>query len=381
MSYECDGDMIKVIYGDYIDCYNAWSKDKTIRHVSASGGIITSIINYLLKNRFYDVAFCVDTYDYKEQLVTMPITRDDLMSDWENSNIPKSRYLPVSHENAILYIKQNEDKKVVLIGTSCAIKMFRNVIYSLKLQESNYLLIGLFCDRVFNYNIEKYFEDSLCRGKTINHFHFKNKESGGWPGNMKFYLDEGEILYKDKSERTKVKDYFMPERCMYCVDKLNVCADISVGDNYTDQNSNILGSNSVIIRTTQGLEAWNIAKGELEYERLDIDKLHKAQYLEGRLHNLYYSILKENIIKKELGVETFYNHNASTIEESLNYKFSWRTLLKRIRVGQLYDSKPDIIHLKLREDNKRAKSYKKIINMAERRWYLLIQFIMRIFQK
>lgn len=71
-------------------------------------------------------------------------------------------------------------------------------------------------------------------------FNFKNKDSGGWPGNMKFYFSDGKCVFKNKSERVKIKDYFKPERCVYCVDKLNVFADISLGDNYTDQNSSSL---------------------------------------------------------------------------------------------------------------------------------------------
>lgn len=77
---------------------------------------------------------------------------------------------------------------------------------------------------------------------------------------MKFIFTDGTVAYQDKAERVKIKNYFMPERCLYCIDKLNVYADISVGDNYTQQDSSLLGSNSVIIRTNIGMTVWESVK-------------------------------------------------------------------------------------------------------------------------
>ena len=104
----------------------------------------------------YDAAFMLDTYDYHRQLYTSPIFKDTFIN-WDNSSFQKSRYLPVSHEKAVCYIKEDEDKKAIFIGTSCAIRGLQNVISSLNRSVNNYLFIGLFCDRVFNYNIVNYY--------------------------------------------------------------------------------------------------------------------------------------------------------------------------------------------------------------------------------
>ena len=68
----------------------------------------------------------------------------------------------------------------------------------------------------------------------------------------------------------------MPECCLYCIDKLNVNADISVGDNFTDIESSELGSNSVIIRTAKGQKAWELAKDNLINVRIPIEKIIDA---------------------------------------------------------------------------------------------------------
>ena len=271
--YELKKDLIDTVMGNVSAAYNAWSKDAVIRHVSGSGGVVSTLISTLLKKNIYDSAFCVDSYDYHEQLRTNMVCAEEIPSDWENSTTPKSRYLPVSHENAIAYIKENPGKRIIFIGTSCAVRAIRKALRFCHADPENYLFIGLFCDKVFNYCITDYIQNELCQGKQLSQLHFKNKESGGWPGNMKLFFSDGSYTFLDKEERSKVKDYFMPERCLYCADKLNVNADISVGDNYTDQDSSPLGSNSVLIRTEAGAHAWARANNELVFNAFEKEKL------------------------------------------------------------------------------------------------------------
>lgn len=334
--YPLDSKPLEAVYGNCGNVYNAWSLNSDLRHVSASGGVVSNIIEFLLKSKEYDVAFCLDSYVYEKQLKTIPVTINDLKDNWKDSSTPKSRYLPVSHEDAVSYIKEHQDKKVIIIGTSCAIRGIRNVLNLLHKDSNKYLLIGLFCDKVFNYNIYDYYQNEFADGKKLSSLHFKNKDSGGWPGNMKLMFNDGQFLYLDKSERGKVKDYFMPERCLYCVDKLNVCADISLGDNYTKQNSSKLGSNSVIVRTQQGQKAWYNVCSQLEYYPLEKEELRDAQYLDGRLNNLYFAKLKQHLIKKNLNVELDLNKGIRLSENSAEYEQAWKLCLSRIKAGEVY---------------------------------------------
>lgn len=355
--------------GKCIELYNAWSRNEEVRHVSASGGIISTIIRCLLENGVYDTAFCVDAYDYSDQLTTKPVYVDEVLKGLENSSVPKSRYLPVSHENAVLYLKQNPDKRVILIGTSCAIRGLQNVISHYKLNRENYLLIGLFCDRVFNYNIYDYFsQDLFCEGKKLEQLHFKNKESGGWPGNMKLIFSDGSSAYVDKSERGKAKDYFMPERCMYCIDKLNVSADISLGDNYTGENDSPLGSNSVIIRTEAGLNAWNISKDNIEYVITTMDSIAKGQYLEWRLNNYHYSKLKQKEIKSD---EIDINKGVESEKDSSEYRWRWKKDLEKLRAGEIYCEHSDALDNQFKKAEKEKKKRTSLVKRVGSKIYRL----------
>lgn len=326
--------------GEVLATYNAWSKNPQLRHVSASGGVVSSIIREMLFRGGYDVAFSLDSYDYSKQLVTHEKHMQDT-EEWENTKLPKSRYLPVSHENAISYIKQHRGAKVIFVGTGCATRGICSSIQKLGLDRENYLLIGLFCDKIFNSDVYDYFADEkFCADKQLAELHFKNKESGGWPGNMKFIFSDGSSAYVDKSERMRIKDYFMPERCLYCIDKLNVCADISLGDNYTGQDDSPLGSNSVIIRTQRGLAAWEQSRDAIESRHIGLSDLIQAQAMEWRLNNRFFAQLKMKEIKEQIGenVELCGGVICERVPEG--FERAWKANREMLHAGEVYRSDP-----------------------------------------
>lgn len=370
--YESQIDRIAVQGKTLLTC-NAWSKSSEVRYVSASGGVVSTLVQCLLESQSYDMAFLVEGYDYHQQLLTKPVTKQDVQNIG-SSAYPKSRYLPVSHENAIAYLKKNKSKRIIFIGTSCAIRGFLSAVEQLHLPRENYLLIGLFCDRVFNYNVIEYYKQPMfCGDKKLTRLHFKNKESGGWPGNMKFFFSDGSTAYQDKSKRTKIKDYFMPERCLYCIDKLNVCADISVGDNYTQQNSSSLGSNSVIVRTKIGRDTWEKVNSLLEWSKVSMEQIVEAQYVDWRLNNLCYGKLKEKDILKHTGQKLVLNMGVTSNKNDGEYYERWKSGLQMLRAGEEYQSRPEKLEKQMRKDEKRRnqsalrKNFSRIYNFLKRR--------------
>lgn len=347
--YEPASSAEKTVTGTVLASYNAWSRDPELRHVSASGGVVSTLIRELLQKGAYDGAFCLDSYDYRQQLKTRLYTAEEVASAWNQSNAPKSRYLPVSHEDAVFYMKQNRDARLILVGTSCALRGLCAAIEKLKLNRENYLLIGLFCDKVFNYNVIAYWQDRYCSGAALTALHFKNKESGGWPGDMKFFPEGQDPFYVPLSDRARAKAYFMPERCLYCVDKLNACADISLGDNYTGKDESELGSNSVIIRTTAGEEAWAAAMEQLETRKIDIGDVQKAQAIDLRLDNLYFGDLRA----AQLGKDSDWNRGIPREKESADLRAAWKKSLKKIQAGAAYDAEPTVLKKQIKKDNKR----------------------------
>jgi hypothetical protein len=201
-----------------------------------------------------------------------------------------------------------------------------------------------------------YWQDQYCSGSKLTALHFKNKESGGWPGDMKFFLDNGKTFYVPLADRAKAKAYFMPERCLYCVDKLNVWADISVGDNYTGRDESHLGSNSVIVRTEAGLTAWSAVRSRMQICQIDIADIQAAQAIDLRLENLYYGDLKE-IGDLNPGIPR--QHDAD------GYIHSRKVKLKKLSSGAVYDTMPQVLTNQIRRDTKKPNP---IVRFFRRAW-------------
>jgi coenzyme F420-reducing hydrogenase beta subunit len=247
------------------------------------------------------------------------------------------------------YLKNHREKRVILVGTSCAVRGLLAAFQRLNLKRENYLLVGLFCDKVFNYNVIAYWQDRYCQGSALTALHFKNKESGGWPGDMKFFPEGQDPFYVPLSDRAKAKAYFMPERCLYCVDKLNACADISLGDNYTGKDESALGSNSVIIRTERGAAAWSTAEEQLQILPIDIADIQKAQAIDLRLDNLYFGDLRA----AQLGKDSDWNRGVPREKELADFGVAWKKALEKLRAGAVYDAEPTVLKKQIKKDNKR----------------------------
>lgn len=320
--------------GDYQAIYSAATKDNTRLQNAVSGGVVTELVYNLLQDEEYQAAFLIQTHQYQNHMLETEcvLKGDDL------SVTQKSRYLPVSQEKAVSYMLSHRDDKVVLVGTGCFVQGILNVIEAYKLNRDNYFIIGLFCDRTMTYDIVDYFsKHSALKGRELDSMYFRSKEVGGWPGGVRLETSKGEQVDLPNTERMKVKDYFHPERCLYCLDKLNKYADVSVGDNYTKENVDKRGSSSVIVRTDKGMRIWEQYASKFDWKESTIEKIRKSQHLHKRKDNISFAALKE----KELGT------NINEIGDFIAKKeITWKTKLRysmrrlKLKVGVQYEKHP-----------------------------------------
>lgn len=284
-------------FGKYHNMYTAWTLNAERRKNAVSGGVVTELVYNLLESGMYDSAFLIGTHQYQaRQAYTNRYTKEDSL---ENSQ--KSRYLPISQEKAAAYILSHREERVVLVGTSCFVEGIINIINSYHLKRENYFIIGLFCDRTMSWDVMDYFsEHPSLKGEKLKQFFFRTKDAGGWPGGVQMETDSGKVVRLPNTERMKVKDYFYPERCMYCLDKLNMFADISVGDNYTKEHSDTMGSSSVIVRTDMGVQVWEKYKSHFMCQESAPEQMKKSQHLARRKDNYWYAGLKEKAIGQRI---------------------------------------------------------------------------------
>ncbi len=273
--------------GAYQNILSVQAKNPALLENSASGGAVTQIIKHVLKEDLYQAAFLIEGYQYDNLLCTKLFSSASALE-----NTAKSRYLTVSHENAVRYILAHRDEKIVLVGTSCFVHSFLNLIKEYRLNRQNYLLLGLFCDKTMTYNVYEYFKQYKSLEQPLVHLYFKTKKAGGWPGNVRFAYQDGTHTDVPNTERMKVKEYFQPEACLYCLDKLNQFADLSFGDNYIEGNADKKGVSSVVVRTDVGEKVWDACRHLFHVSEDDAVELEASQHLAQRKQNLYFAQLK-----------------------------------------------------------------------------------------
>lgn len=305
-------------FGAYKEIYSAWSLDDKRRKNAVSGGVVTELVFRLLEEGVYQSAFLLDTHQYQNRV--LPVRRFTKEDSLEVSQ--KSRYLPVSQENAVAYMLQHREEKLIFVGTSCCVEGLIQVMQAYSLPRENYFIIGLFCDKTMTWNVMDYFDRYAIRKQSkMDTFYFRTKEVGGWPGGVQLTTESGETISLPNTARMKVKEYFQPERCLYCLNKLNFFADISLGDNYTGQASEKEGSNSVIVRTEEGERVWNQYGEAFHWEPSSEERVIASQHLQARKKNYVYSKIKESAIGAPIHVtEGLLPETKAGIKDRLQYK-------------------------------------------------------------
>lgn len=324
-----------VLYGADIGCFSTYCKDSEIREKAVSGGIVTLLVLRLLAEGLYDSAFLVGENRYEGQVESGRYTAGMPLDGTQ-----KSRYVPVSHAETIRYMKKYPEEKLIITGTSCAVHGILRVIDRLQLERSNYLLLGLFCDRCERDSIVDYFKGKRPK-KRVTGFYFRTKEQAGWPGNVKIEYEDGSAEFFPAQERMRVKEIFQLKRCIYCCDKLNQFADISLGDDYANHKGSmqVNGRNLVVLRTQAGKKAWEIIQNDMISEPVSMEDIRRAQGVQKRENNCTYAVLA----REELGTQWYpflkqsisddsrkgYADLCGTIELGMNYPESSGQIRKR----------------------------------------------------
>ncbi len=263
------------------DCLTARAKDEALLANATSGGVVTAMVRRLLEDGAYDTAFLADGDCDGEQIGVRAFGKGE-----ELSSSQKSRYVPVSQQNAVRFILSHPEARVVYVGCACAVYGLLRALEQAGQDRERLLVIGLFCDRTMTYSIVDYFRARYKRkrpdGPRLERLYFRDKRSGGWPGDMRLEFADGSVRRVSAKERMIVKDFFQARRCLRCPDKLNRHADLAVGDNYTGKNCDGRGAGSVMLYTERGRRAWERCAGEFAAAPSSEEEICRSQHMERK---------------------------------------------------------------------------------------------------
>ena len=319
--------------GSCLKAATAWSNNESVFSNAVSGGVATQLVYSLLEAGAYDAAFLAGEAMPGKRLDALLCRAGD-----ELSKTQKSKYVQVSHAGTLRYMRDHPDERLIVVGVACAVRGLLNAIELYGLGRDNYLFVGLFCDKTMRYGVLDRLA-SLGSGE-VSFIDFRNKEPSGWPGDVVLHWKDGSKEVLPRERRMEVKELFCPERCLYCLDKLNVKSDISLGDNYTGDGANTNGANSVIVRTERGMNAWKRCATLISEVPSSLEMIAESQKLESRVENLAFSEIKRqrsgcSAINKGL------EHEGVTLNRGVVRKYD--RLVAEGRLGLHYEKDPKAI--------------------------------------
>ncbi|MGB5910666.1 MAG: Coenzyme F420 hydrogenase/dehydrogenase, beta subunit C-terminal domain [Promethearchaeia archaeon] len=238
--------------GGYINAYTGTTTKDEIKKVRQDGGIVTSLLEYLLENKLVDAIIAVQ--HSSDLWRPEPIVVDDVKDLYKTGG---TKYANTPSLKIIDQAKKYN--KIAVVGVPCMMKaiekgalfpsglpFFKNIKYK----------VGLFCMESFSYvDIIKLTKDKF--NQDINELTKMNIDKGKFIINLK----SGEEMAVDLKE---VQSYAR-DNCHYCEDLTSDYADISVGSIGSQS-----GYSSVITRSKEGEEIFKgaVDAGLIEYQNL-----------------------------------------------------------------------------------------------------------------
>jgi coenzyme F420 hydrogenase subunit beta len=267
--------------GRYVALHTGYSLDEDIRYHSASGGMVSQFLIYLLDKKLIDGAV-VTGYgdDHISPMSYIARTAEEVI------NARSSKYCPVALNKVGNEIARIGGGKYVIVGLPCHIQGFRKrAAIDRKFREHVVGMFSIYCssNRTFygqdwlfrHYGVEKkdikYFayRDEGCLGK-LTILHGGKGEEFPSPRTMKTSTRcrESESLKKISIPYTSyygplLRSFFKPHRCLMCIDHYGELADVCFGDIHIEPyNQDEVGISSWITRTAYWEEQFQQAAKE-----------------------------------------------------------------------------------------------------------------------
>jgi coenzyme F420 hydrogenase subunit beta len=253
--------------GDPITEFSA-KVEEDWRENAQDGGLVTSVLVHLLEAGEIDGALIATESDdepWKAEsfLATTPEECIENAGSFYNQTMALGN-VDLDQWEEKFPDKEAEDLSLALVGTPCEIEGIRalqDFAWDYGGQESGVraidYTIALMCTKNFNY--QRLIGEQLEAKRDI-----EPEDIGKLDvlhGNMMVYDEAGEMILEEDIE--EFHDAAL-KGCDECADFTGYCADLTVGSvGSSDEFS------SVIVRTEQGLDAWELTEPDLEYHDLE----------------------------------------------------------------------------------------------------------------
>lgn len=263
--------------GSYLKCFSGHSNDYDVRYHSASGGMVSQFLIWLLEHDKIDGAV-VTTFDKDAPLMVrsyIATTREEILA------AKSSKYAPVTLNHAIQDIKTAKGTRYIIVGVPCHIEGFRKYEQLDKMfREKIAGYFAIYCSSGRSF----YLTEHVLRARNIDktkltYFAYRDN---GCLGNM---VAKGDgISYEERFQDyyQPLRSFFVPRRCTMCIDHYGELGDVSFGDIHIDPYiDDTIGVNSLVVRNRKFLDWLYEAKqdGTITLDEISVELLNKSQVM------------------------------------------------------------------------------------------------------
>ncbi|MDM8541035.1 Coenzyme F420 hydrogenase/dehydrogenase, beta subunit C-terminal domain [Desulfococcaceae bacterium HSG9] len=292
------------IAGVLKNVYVGYSANPEIRYMASSGGVVTELLLFLLKEGFIDQALVcgVDAKNPLRPNSYLAKTAKDII------DAAQSKYSVAPQMNLLGEIIRSE-AKTAIVGLPCQIHAFRKMESHSKKRTANVkLVIGLVCHRTLEIDaLPKMLEVSDIKPDTVKKAEYRSGKT--WPGSVHVFLKNGQkkLLIQDyKNAFNYLRMFYSPQRCLTCIDFTAELSDLSVMDPwFRDESGNYPYSHATVVFTRNNKAEYYlgraVANGNLHIEELAKNVKIKSdlvlpQEIIERSQLKYFTKLKKRII-------------------------------------------------------------------------------------
>lgn len=217
-------DKKEVYYNEFK--YQVWGHTNNLeaRKESASGGIVSELLRYLLSNQIVDYVVVSDIYSLDNDVVSYRI----IEKAQDVAKYSGSNYCPINMGAAVREIKRRGGS-CAIVGVPCFVRGLAALRSADEtLNSSIKYVFSLMCGHTPSYKGTSYImkKFKVKKADTIKY------RGDGWFGNMRFFVNDKE------SARISFANYFTydyyshfwQKSCYECVDHFGIEADASFGD-------------------------------------------------------------------------------------------------------------------------------------------------------
>lgn len=280
--------------GRYVGLHTGYSLDEDIRYHSASGGVVSQFLIYLLDKKVIDgaVVTAFSESDHITPVSYIAKTKEDII------RARSSKYCPVTMNKVGNDVAKAEGKYVI-VGLPCHIQGFRKrAAIDRRFREKVIGYFSIYCSSNRTFHAQDYLLRKYGVAKAdVAYFAYRDN---GCMGNMVIKAQPGgaefpSLVTNKSSECRKSKSmisisftryygalrsFFKPHRCLTCIDHYGELADVCFGDihikPYSDDE---VGISSWIVRNPWFEELFRqaAAEGYIKMDNVDAHTLNESQ--------------------------------------------------------------------------------------------------------